>query len=197
MTPVALKPLFPCQPVPDLEVDTIEAGIWRLADQAPANFTLIVFYRGLHCPTCANYLKDLNAKLDEFTRRGVSVVAVSSDTQERALTTKTKWRLDKLRLGFGLDLLTARQWGLYISHGHGITAMGVEEPELFSEPALYLIRPDGTLYFGTAQTMPFARPHFDDILMGLDFVIAKNYPARGEVSDDEFAAIASAGVPVT
>jgi hypothetical protein len=29
--------------------------------------------------------------------------------------------------------------------------------------------------------MPFARPHFADILGALDFVIAKNYPARGEV----------------
>lgn len=26
----------------------------------------------------------------------------------------------------------------------------------------------------------FARPHFPDILAALDFVIAKDYPARGE-----------------
>lgn len=38
-------------------------------------------------------------------------------------------------------------------------------------------------YFGTVQTMPFARPAFDQILGALDFVIAKNYPARGEVID--------------
>jgi hypothetical protein len=37
--------------------------------------------------------------------------------------------------------------------------------------------------------MPFARPHFDDILTALDFVIAKDYPARGEVTDDELAAM--------
>jgi len=28
--------------------------------------------------------------------------------------------------------------------------------------------------------MPFARPHFNEILQGVDFVISKNYPARGE-----------------
>jgi len=44
-----------------------------------------------------------------------------------------------------------------------------------------LVRPDRTLYFASVQTMPFARPHFTDILAALDFVIAKNYPARGEV----------------
>jgi hypothetical protein len=64
----------------------------------------------------------------------------------------------------------------------------VEEPPLFSEPAIYLVRPDGTLYFGMVQTMPFARPHFDDILKALEFVIAKTYPARGEVVDLRHAA---------
>jgi hypothetical protein len=31
--------------------------------------------------------------------------------------------------------------------------------------------------------MPFARAHFADILSALDVVIAKSYPARGEVID--------------
>jgi hypothetical protein len=75
--------------------------------------------------------------------------------------------------------------GLYISRGHGPTLTGLAEPALFSEPALYLVRPDGTLYFGTTQTMPFARPHFGDVLTALDFVIAKDYPARGEVTNTE------------
>ena len=61
----------------------------------------------------------------------------------------------------GLD--EARQWGLYISSGRGKTSTGVEEPALFSEPGLYPVRPAGTLYFGTVQTMPFARPRFADI----------------------------------
>jgi hypothetical protein len=45
------------------------------------------------------------------------------------------------------------------------------------------VRPDGTLYFGTVQTMPFARPAFGDILQAINFVIDKDYPARGEVVD--------------
>lgn len=42
------------------------------------------------------------------------------------------------------------------------------------------VRPDGTLYWGSTQTMPFARPHFDEILGALDFVAKNDYPARGE-----------------
>ena len=57
------------------------------------------------------------------------------------------------------------------------------EPDLFSEPALYLVKPDGTLYFGAVQTMPFARPHFDDVVGAVKFVLEKDYPARGEVTD--------------
>jgi hypothetical protein len=41
----------------------------------------------------------------------------------------------------------------------------------------------GTLYFGSVQTMPFARPHFADILAAIDYVLKNNYPARGEVRD--------------
>lgn len=83
----------------------------------------------------------------------------------------------------------AREWGLYLSEGRGKTSAGVEEPVLFSEPAIYLIRPDGTLYFGSVQTMPFARPHFEDILTAIDFVMKRDYPARGEVVDHHAAAV--------
>ena len=179
----AIPPLFPRQPVPALSVPTVGGGQWTLADQHPEHFTLVVVYRGLHCPICAGYLRDLDSKLPEFTRRGVSVVTISSDDAARAATAKEKWKLSALTVGYGLDLDTARRWGLYISSGYGTTSAGVDEPALFVEPGLFLIRPDGSLYFATVQTMPFARPSFADILGALDFVIAKNYPARGEVTD--------------
>lgn len=178
-----INTLFPRQPVPALEVATVGGGTWRLADQEPEAFTLVVFYRGLHCPICATYLGDLNRKVEDFRERGVGIVVISSDGAERAAEAKEKWGLDKLEVGYGLGLDEAREWGLYISSSRGKTSAGVEEPALFSEPGLYLVRPDGTLYFGTVQTMPFARPRFADILQALDFVIKADYPARGEVVD--------------
>lgn len=178
-----ISPLFPRQPVPALSVDTVDGQRWTLADQRPENFTLLVVYRGLHCPICATYLADLNSKANAFAERGVSLIALSSDTQERAAAAREKWKLDKLTVGYGLDLDTARRWGLYISSSRGKTSVGVEEPPLFVEPGQFVVRPDGTLYFATVQTMPFARPQFSDILKALDFVIANDYPARGEVRD--------------
>ena len=178
-----ITPLFPRQKTPDLTLATTAGTTWRLADQDPEHFTMIVFYRGLHCPICRAYLQDLNAKHAEFASRGVEILVASSDTKERAEEAAKTWSIGNLRLAYGLSLDKAREWGLYISRGRGKTSIGIEEPALFSEPALYLVKPDGTLYFGAVQTMPFARPVFADILKAIDFVIAKDYPGRGEVID--------------
>lgn len=171
------------QPVPPLRVDVAGCGQFDLASEKPSNFTLVVFYRGLHCRICKMQLKDLESKLDELEKRGVAVVAVSTDSKERAERTRETWGLWRLRIGYGLSLAAARHWGLYVSSGHGKTSAGVDEPALFSEPAIYLVRPDGTLYFGSVQTMPFGRPLFSDILAAIDFVVKNKYPARGEVAD--------------
>jgi len=110
----------------------------------------------------------------------VAVVAVSSDTAERAHRTREDWGLEKLEIGYGLGLDKAREWGLYVSGSRGKTSLGIEEPERFSEPGVFLVRPDGTLYWAAVQTMPFARPHFREMLTALDFVAKNDYPARGE-----------------
>ena len=108
------------------------------------------------------------------------MLAASSDNAERAKTMAEKIKANAIRLAYDLSLPSARQWGLYISASRGKTSIGIEEPALFSEPGVYLIRPDGTLYYGAVQTMPFARPQFQDLLGAIDFAIANDYPARGE-----------------
>jgi len=63
----------------------------------------------------------------------------------------------------------------------GKTSIGIEEPAQFSEPGLFLVKPDGTLYWANVSTMPFARPHFTEILQAIDFAVKNNYSARGEL----------------
>src|SRR3972149_1495142 len=86
-----------------------------------------------------------------------------------------------LRPGPGPARRPARPFGLWIPPSRGKTSAGIEETSLFNEPGLFLIKPDRTLYCASVQTMPFARPQFADLLGAIDFVIDKNYPARGEV----------------
>ena len=89
-----------------------------------------------------------------------------------------------LRFGYGMSLAKAREWGLYISTSRGKTSIGIEEPALFSEPGLFLVSPDQSLYYGSVQTMPFVRPHFSELVGALDFAIANDYPARGEYTGE-------------
>lgn len=172
--------LIPRQAVPALNLPTLDHGRFVLADQKPARATLLVFYRGLHCPICAKYLLQLGRLQDEFKKRGVDVIAISGDSQERARAMADKLGAPSLRVAYDLPLQIARDWGLYVSSSRGMTSINIEEPALFSEPGVFIVQADGTLYFGAVQTMPFARPHFDDLLGALDFAIAKDYPARGE-----------------
>jgi peroxiredoxin len=173
--------LLPRHPVPALNLPLTTGGErFVLGAQPGERFDLLVFYRGLHCPICAKYLMELERLAPEFASRGVNVVAISSDTEERGQEMAKKVNASAVRFAYGLPLKSARQWGLYISESRGKTSIGIEEPALFSEPAVYIVRPDGTLYYGSTQTMPFARPSFTDLLAAIDFAIAKDYPARGE-----------------
>jgi len=177
---MSMTALMPRQPVPALAVALTGGGRFVLGAEPAERFDLIVFYRGLHCPICAKYLLELERLAPEFAKRGVRIVAISSDEAERAQAMADKVKADGMQIGYGLSLGNARQWGLYISASRGKTSIGIEEPALFSEPGVFLVRPDGTLYYGAVQTMPFARPQFQDLLGAIDFAIAHDYPPRGE-----------------
>lgn len=55
-----------------------------LAEARPEHFTLVVFYRGWHCPICRGYLAQLDRAVEELAGLGVDVIAVSGDDSERA-----------------------------------------------------------------------------------------------------------------
>jgi peroxiredoxin len=107
----------PGERAPELAVDLVGGGRWRLGEQQPVNFTMVVFYRGLHCPVCRAQLSELNRRLGDLESRGVIVIAVSGDTRERAERSVQDWHLDQLTIGYGLNEETARAFGLFISRG--------------------------------------------------------------------------------
>ena len=113
--------------------------------------------------------------LGDFEKCGVQVVAVTSNAKELAEQSTREWGLDRLRVGYGLTIQNAREWGLFVSG-----AVKDTEPDHFTEPGLFVVRADGTLYSSSVQTLPFARPTGAQLLSFLEFVIEKDYPARGE-----------------
>lgn len=171
--------LTPRKQTPDLNLPLAGGGAFSLSGEGSEKGTVVCFYRGLHCPLCAKYLDELAKLTPKFEERGVTTVAISSDVEDRAQGMADKLAAP-LRIAYGLPLTEAKDWGLYISTSRGKTSIGIEEPALFSEPGLFMVGPDRSLYYGSVQTMPFVRPHFSELLGALDFAIEKNYPARGE-----------------
>jgi peroxiredoxin len=172
--------LIPRQTGPALAVPTLDHGTFDLSAAAPTRGTVLCFYRGLHCPICAAYLTELEKQTPAFAERGYETIAISADPQDRARAMADKIGAASLRIGHDLPLSVARDWGLYVSASRGKTSIGIEEPALFSEPGLFVVNADRSLYYLSVQSMPFVRPSFRELLGALDFAIEKTYPARGE-----------------
>ena len=74
-----------------------------------------------------------------------------------------------------LSIANAREWDLFIS-----SAIRDGEPPQFSEPGLFLIKSDGTMFFASRGSAPWGRPPLDQMLRGIDVVTERKMPARGE-----------------
>ena len=166
--------LIPDMQAPELLLPLVGGGSWVLSKQTPQHFTMVIFYRGLHCPVCKNYLGTLNSMMDQISELGCSVVVASMDTRDRAEQAKADWGLDKVDVAYGLDMETAKKWGLYIS-----TSIKEAENDIFSEPGLMWIRADGRLYLIDIANMPWARPDLETLMPKAKFAVENNYPARG------------------
>ena len=166
----------PKHTAPELRVKTLDGNEWSLAEQKSENFTLLVFYRGLHCPICKKYLQQLHELSQEFNQNGVDVVAISMDTEKRARLSRKDWALEDMKLGYGLSKESAIEWGLYLSQG-----VKDGEPEVFSEPGLFLIDNNNQVYASNINSNPWGRPYLPTYLKAVQFVIKSGYPARGEM----------------
>lgn len=162
--------------VPELDVPLVGGGQFDLHnDSSPEKFTIVVAYRGLHCPKCRDQLQAIEPIASNLKSKGYNLIAVSMDGQERAEKAAKHWDLKDLPVGYDMGLLSAKEWGLFISDQRE----GSDEPKLFSEPGLFVVKPDGSLYAEYIQNTPFGRPPLDDIISGLEFVVKHDYPVRG------------------
>src|SRR5919106_505588 len=164
----------PRQPAPELTVPLLRGGTYRLDEQTPDLFTMVVFNRGLHCPFCRAQLSELNRRFDELAEKGIDVVSISGESEQRANQMRDEWKIDNVPLAYGLSEAQMREWGLFVSRG-----VDADEPAVFNEPALFLISPDGSVYYESILSTPVGRPRLDDLLGGIDYWTANDYPPRG------------------
>jgi peroxiredoxin len=95
-----------------LDLRTLTHGDFKLCEGDAANFILIVFHRGLHCPICLKYPPELGRLQPDFDKRGVKVSAVSSNGRERTQAMADKLKAAGLRMGCDPGLANARDFAL-------------------------------------------------------------------------------------
>jgi peroxiredoxin len=166
--------LTPDAQVPALKLPLVGGGTFDLSQESPENFTMVLFYRGLHCPVCKNYLGGLAALLADYEAAGFSVVVASMNDQALAEQAAAEWELGRTRVAYGVTLEDAKNWGLWISK-----AFKDVEAEFFTEPGLFWVRPDGKLYLADISNMPWARPDLKGLLSKVGYALENDYPARG------------------
>lgn len=166
--------LSSAQPFPVTELPRLGGGTLTLGKPETADWQLIFVYRGLHCPICKQYLKDLERKLPDFTQLGIEVVAVSADPEEKAQDFVAETGLTA-PVGYDLSVEQMKALGLYVSDPRSPE----ETDRPFAEPGLFLVNPAGKLHMVDVSNAPFLRPDLENLAARIKFVLENDYPIRG------------------
>jgi len=160
---------------PSFSVPKIGGGKVQLGG-ASDRWVLLIVYRGKHCGRCKNYLNKFEKTYADWQAAGFDVACISADPLEKVSDDIAEfgWSFD---IGYDLQLAEMRQMGLYISD----PLSGTETDRRFAEPAVFCIRPDGTVQIAALSNGPAARPDLDELLDGMIFTIKNDRPARGTV----------------
>jgi peroxiredoxin len=160
------------KPVPEMTFAKVGGGnvtVGGLRDR----WSLLVVYRGKHCPRCKKYLNKFNAMLAEWDAI-MDVVVVSADTEDKANADVAEfgWSFD---LRYGLTEAQMHALGLYVSD----PLFEAETTTRFAEPGTFAIRPNGELVLVDISNGPAARPDLEELLDGMRFNIINDWPVRG------------------
>ena len=126
--------LIPRQKVPALTLDTLDHGTFDVHDDGSERGTVVCFYRGLHCPLCANYLKELEKQTPAFAERGVKTIAISSDGEERTRAMAEKVGAGTLRTP--KDVVDAHKAGARFGVSPGLSTRVLDAAEEVGLPML-------------------------------------------------------------
>lgn len=159
---------MPVMSVARLGGGTVEIG------GARDGWSMLVVYRGVHCPLCKRYLSGLKDLKAEYDAAGIAIAAVSADSEDQARAFNDELDLN-FDLGYGLTKDQMAALGVYVSDPRSEQ----ETNHQFPEPGLFVVNPAGRAQIIDISNAPFSRPDLGSILNGIKFVKEKDYPIRG------------------
>ena len=158
--------------IPDIYFSLINGISIRLSEET-SNWTLLIVYRGLHCPICKDYAAKFENKLPKLKDFNTQLTLISADPKDKATEFAEELNL-KSKIGYGLTIDQMRKLGLYLSEPRPN-----EVDYIFPEPGLFLINPKDKIHIIETSNAPFVRPDIDLILRGINHIQENNYPIRG------------------
>jgi hypothetical protein len=132
----AARGVRPREPAPGLTVPLLGGGTYQLSEQRPNLFTMVAFFRGLHCPVCRAQLRELRAP--PRRARGARHRGHRRQRRDARANEFGRQRVEAPAppAAYGLTDEQMRAWGPFVSHG-----INEGEPAVFNEPGLFLISP--------------------------------------------------------
>ena len=71
--------LIPGKKTPSLKVDTLKGASWSIDDHLDKTKNMIIFYIGLHCSVCSDFLKQIDIQLFENKKSNPRGLSDASD----------------------------------------------------------------------------------------------------------------------
>lgn len=161
--------------LPDITLPLAVGGQIALGKSQKMDHWQIVFvYRGLHCPVCKKYLKQLETLKDKFLEAGAEIVAVSGDPKDKAISMVDTEGLS-FPVAYGLSIPQMQELGLYISEPR--SPQETDRP--FAEPGMFAVNSQGKVHLIDISNTPFNRSDLEELVETVEWIRENDYPIRG------------------
>lgn len=168
-----MTPLKPADPFPPISFNLI-SGENRQLGASPGRWTLLIVYRGDHCPRCKTYVKKLHELVPAYAERNVDILLATTDPSHVAKRTidENNWTLP---VAHGLTNEQCLQLGLYLTDQDASAELDGQ----YAEPGMFLLNPEGLTQVIATSNSPSVRPDLEVVLDGIIGTQDRNLPIRG------------------
>ncbi len=161
--------------MPEMTLSTVDGSDARIGGLRQ-RWTMVVVYRGLHCPICKSYTSRIEAMRDQFDEVDTDIVYVSGDPAEKAKAFAEEVGLEQ-PVAHSLSVEQMKRLGLYISDPRP-----TETDRPFPEPGLFVVNSEGRAHIVDIGNAPFVRPEPELVLRGIRHIRKNDYPIRGTLA---------------
>ena len=143
---------------PEIELKLIDGTSLMLPEKEGGTWSVLLIYRGLWWPFCHQQLADFQARINDFSGKGIKIIGASVDNMEDA-----QKMVERNKLTFSLA------YGMVAKEFADMTGAFFDTKKGFLHATAFIIKPDGTIGDAVYSTGPIGRLTAADTLMLIDF----------------------------